>query len=91
LILAQDTDIRERLDGTSRLMRASGGWYCHPPMKTDLIAQSDGVLVRRAVLTPGDATPWHTDACRRFSVVLHGQRLRIEHRDGRVEEVIVSC
>jgi len=25
--------------------------------------------------------PWHTDSCHRFSVVVRGERLRIEFRD----------
>jgi hypothetical protein len=27
------------------------------------------------------ATPWHSDACRRFTVVVRGEKLRIEFRD----------
>ena len=39
-------------------------------------------LVRRLILAPGEATRWHTDPLNRVSVVLKGQALRIEFRDG---------
>jgi len=39
-------------------------------------------LVRRQRLLPGDATPWHRDPYHRVTVVLSGDLLRIEFRDG---------
>src|SRR5215468_5954573 len=39
-------------------------------------------LVRRQRLLPGDATPWHCDPYHRVTVVLSGDLLRIEFRDG---------
>jgi len=39
-------------------------------------------LVRRLILAPGEATRWHTDPLNRVSVVLKGEALRIEFRDG---------
>lgn len=39
-------------------------------------------LVRRQTLTPGQATPWHRDPFHRVTVVLSGDLLRIEFRDG---------
>jgi quercetin dioxygenase-like cupin family protein len=39
-------------------------------------------LVRRQRLAPGEATPWHRDPFHRVTVVLNGDRLRIEFRDG---------
>ncbi|PWT80036.1 MAG: hypothetical protein C5B58_12410 [Acidobacteria bacterium] len=39
-------------------------------------------LVRRQMLLPGDATPWHRDPYHRVTVVLSGDLLRIEFRDG---------
>src|SRR5215471_15692746 len=39
-------------------------------------------LVRRLILGPGEATRWHTDPLHRVSVVLKGEALRIEFRDG---------
>lgn len=42
----------------------------------------DRIVVRRRVLAPGQATPWHRDPCHRHTVVVRGERLRIEFRDG---------
>lgn len=39
-------------------------------------------LVRRQRLTPGEATPWHRDPFHRVTVVLSGDLLNIEFRDG---------
>jgi quercetin dioxygenase-like cupin family protein len=39
-------------------------------------------LVRRQRLAPGEATPWHRDPYHRVTVVLSGDLLRIEFRDG---------
>ena len=39
-------------------------------------------LVRRQRLEPGEATPWHRDPFHRVTVVLSGDLLRIEFRDG---------
>jgi len=37
-------------------------------------------------LEPGEAMPWHTDVCSRFTVVVGGEALGIEYRDsGEVE------
>lgn len=38
-------------------------------------------MIRRMVLEPGEAMPWHIDKCRRFTVVVRGEQLRIEFRD----------
>ena len=35
------------------------------------------------MLAPGEATRWHRDPCQRVSVVLKGEALAIEFRDGR--------
>ena len=50
-------------------------------MRTEIITRRDGVLIRRLVLEPGEAMPWHTDSCHRFSVVVRGDELSIEIRD----------
>ena len=42
----------------------------------------DRVVVRRLTLAPGEATPWHRDPFHRVSVVLHGDALEIQYRDG---------
>ena len=39
-------------------------------------------LVRRQRLNPGQATPWHRDPYHRVTVVLSGDLLNIEFRDG---------
>ena len=39
-------------------------------------------LVRRLRLAPGEATPWHHDPYHRVTVVLGGDLLHIEFRDG---------
>ena len=55
-------------------------------MEMELIDERDTLVVRRLRLQPGEAMFWHTDACERLTVVVHGSRLRIEFRDGeRVE------
>lgn len=50
-------------------------------MQVELITKRDDLLIRRLVLEPGEAMPWHTDSCDRFSVVVRGERLRLEFRD----------
>lgn len=48
------------------------------------------MLIRRLILEPGEAMPWHADVCASFSVVVRGERLRIELRDsGDAMEVAV--
>ena len=39
-------------------------------------------LVRRQRLVPGEATPWHRDPFHRVSVVMSGDVLATEYRDG---------
>ena len=39
-------------------------------------------LVRLQRLLPGEATPWHRDPFHRVTVVLSGDLLKIEFRDG---------
>ena len=51
-------------------------------MQTEVITCRDDLLIRRAVLAPGEATPWHTDLTHRFTVVVRGDRLAIEFQDG---------
>jgi quercetin dioxygenase-like cupin family protein len=50
-------------------------------MGTEVITDRPDLLIRRMILQPGEATPWHVDRCHRFTVVLQGERLTIEHRD----------
>jgi quercetin dioxygenase-like cupin family protein len=59
-------------------------------MRTETITERDDLAIRRLVLEPGEAMPWHTDSCHRFSVVVRGDRLTIEYRDsGELLEVQV--
>ena len=50
-------------------------------MGTEVITDRPDLLIRRTILEPGEATPWHVDACRRFTVVVRGRELAIEYRD----------
>lgn len=47
-------------------------------MRSETITRRDDLVIRRLVLEPGEATPWHTDSCHRFTVVIRGEALRIE-------------
>ena len=50
-------------------------------MQAEVITRRDDLMIRRLVLEPGEAMPWHTDACHRFSVIVRGQQLTLEFRD----------
>ena len=56
-------------------------------MSVEVLSRDPRLLIHRAVLEPGEATAWHRDACRRFTVVVSGDELTIEFRDG--ERVVV--
>jgi oxalate decarboxylase/phosphoglucose isomerase-like protein (cupin superfamily) len=49
-------------------------------MKRETITQRSDLIIRRHVLEPGEALPWHTDLCHRFTVVISGEALSIEYR-----------
>ncbi|MGE0626128.1 MAG: SRPBCC domain-containing protein [Pseudomonadales bacterium] len=51
-------------------------------VRMEVITDREDLLIRRQVLAPGAATPWHTDACHRFTVVVRGEALTIEFLDG---------
>ena len=51
-------------------------------MSEELLFQRCTTLVRRQRLAPGEAMPWHRDPFHRVSVVLSGDELAIEYRDG---------
>jgi hypothetical protein len=51
-------------------------------MQTEVITRRDDLLIRRAILAPGEATPWHIDVTHRFTVVVRGDRLAIEFHEG---------
>ena len=50
-------------------------------MQAEVITRRDDLMIRRLVLEPGEAMPWYTDACHRFSVIVRGQQLTLEFRD----------
>lgn len=50
-------------------------------MQTETITERDDLLIRRHILEPGEALPWHVDLCNRFTVVVRGERIGIEFRD----------
>jgi hypothetical protein len=51
-------------------------------MLQEKISQRGNTLVWRLVLRPGEATPWHVDPFLRVTVVVRGEALSIEYRDG---------
>jgi quercetin dioxygenase-like cupin family protein len=53
-----------------------------------VIHRRDTILVRRLCLAPGEATPWHRDPYHRVTVILGGEALAIEYRDGRPRQRI---
>jgi quercetin dioxygenase-like cupin family protein len=48
----------------------------------ELLHHRGTYLVQRMRLAPGEATPWHRDPFHRVAVVLSGDALDIEFRDG---------
>jgi len=49
---------------------------------SEVLYHRGNYLVRRQRLAPGEATPWHRDPFHRVTVVLSGDLLKIEFRDG---------
>ena len=61
-------------------------------MKSETITQRADLIIRRHILEPGEALPWHTDLCRRFTVVVSGEKISIEYRDsGEIETFSVHA
>ena len=50
-------------------------------MREEILHHRGNYLVRRLVLAPGEATPWHRDPFHRVTVILSGDVLEIEFRD----------
>jgi len=48
----------------------------------EVLFRKGTTLVRRLRLAPGEATPWHRDPYHRVSVVISGDAIEIEFRDG---------
>jgi quercetin dioxygenase-like cupin family protein len=53
-----------------------------PVGQHEVLHHRGNYLVRRQRLAPGEATPWHRDPFHRVAVVLSGDLLNIEFRDG---------
>ena len=51
-------------------------------MTDELLLHHGTTMVRRLRLAPGEAIPWHRDPFHRVAVVLGGDALLIEYRDG---------
>lgn len=51
-------------------------------MTDEVLFRRGTTLVRRLRLSPGEATPWHHDPYHRVSVILSGDVIEIEFRDG---------
>jgi len=51
-------------------------------MTDEVLYQHGTIMVRRLRLAPGEAMPWHRDPFHRVAVVLGGDLLSIEYRDG---------
>src|SRR5262249_50440433 len=68
----------------------------YQPRRLDVIEetliQRGACVVKRLVLEPGEATPWHIDPFHRITVIVRGKTLAIEYRDGEeVKRVDVSA
>lgn len=53
-----------------------------PTGRQEVLHHRGNYLVRRQRLAPGEATPWHRDPFHRVAVVLSGDMLSVEFRDG---------
>jgi quercetin dioxygenase-like cupin family protein len=51
-------------------------------MRDEIIIQHGTTMVRRLCLAPSEAMPWHRDPFHRVAVVISGDVLSIEYRDG---------
>jgi quercetin dioxygenase-like cupin family protein len=54
----------------------------------ELLFRRETTLVRRLRLAPGEAMPWHRDPYHRVTVVLSGEAIAIELREGGERQVI---
>ena len=61
-------------------------------MRSETITERSVLIIRRHILEPGEALPWHTDRCHRFTVVVAGEALSIEYREtGEIESFPVHA
>ena len=59
-------------------------------MSEEILLDRGTTRVRRMRLEPGEAMPWHVDPFHRVTVVLNGNSLTIEGRDGGTTDVKVT-
>ena len=57
-------------------------------MTDELVFHHGTTMVRRLRLVPGEAMPWHRDPFHRVAVVLRGDLLSIEYRDGDESQLV---
>ena len=55
-------------------------------MTDEILLQRGTTLVRRLRLEPDEAMPWHHDPFHRVTVILSGNALAIEFRDGEANQ-----
>ena len=55
-------------------------------MIEETICRRGTTLVRRLILELGEATSWHIDPFHRVTVIVRGEALAIEYRDGKGPE-----
>jgi quercetin dioxygenase-like cupin family protein len=60
-------------------------------MTDEPLFQRGTIYVRRLRLAPGEAMPWHRDPFPRVTVVLSGDALAIEYRDGGQSQHVTVC
>ncbi len=59
-------------------------------MTNEALFHRGTTFVRRLRLAPGEAIPWHRDPFHRVTVVLHGDALAIEYREGESHRVEIA-
>lgn len=57
-------------------------------MTSETISQRTDLIIRKHILEPGEALPWHTDLCHRFSVIIRGEAIAIEYRDSKEVKIV---
>ena len=57
-------------------------------MTDEVLIHRGTIMVRRLRLAPGEVMPWHRDPFQRIAMILHGDTLEIEYRDGGQSDVI---
>jgi quercetin dioxygenase-like cupin family protein len=60
-------------------------------MTDEIVLHQGTTMVRRLRLAPGEVMPWHRDPFHRVAVVLTGDVLSIEYRDGGSQPVEITA